>query len=130
MTYYVQELKRIKKICFSNKIQINIAVNTKRYIDTNFSKEINLDLLARLQFISKYHLIRVFKKYYGITPNQYLINKRIEKAKNILKSGKSVSETCHKIGFESIGSFSNLFKHKTGISPSIYRRAIFDKLKR
>ena len=129
MNYYIQELERIKGICFSNKIQIDIAVNTKRYIDTNFEKEINLDLLAHLQFTSKYHLIRVFKKYYGVTPRQYLINKRIEKAKKILKEGKPVSDTCYTVGFGSINSFSNLFKAKTGISPSVYRRATFDKSK-
>ncbi len=129
MTYYIQELNRIKRICFFNKIQIDIAVNAKRYIDTNFDKEINLNLLAHLQFTSKYHLIRVFKKYYGITPRQYLINKRIEKAKFFLKSGKSISDTCYAIGFESINSFSNLFKAKTGMPPSIYRRATFDKSK-
>jgi len=129
MSYYIQEVKRIKGICFSNKIQLDIVVNTKRYIDTNFNKEINLDLLAHLQFTSKYHLIRVFKKYYGITPRQYLINKRIEKAKENLASGKSVSDTCYTIGFESINSFSNLFKAKTGMPPSIYRRATFDKSK-
>lgn len=130
MTHYLQELERIKGICFSNKAQIDIAVNTKRYLDTNFDKEINLDLLAHLQFTSKYHLIRVFKKYYGTTPRQYLINKRIEVAKKKLKSGKSVSDTCYSIGFDSINSFSNLFKAKTGIPPSVYKRATFDKSKK
>jgi len=77
--------------------------------------------------ISKYHLIRVFKKYYGTTPRQYLINKRIEQAKYILIDGKSVTETCYAIGFESVFSFSNLFKIKTGITPANYRREIFDK---
>lgn len=129
MNHYIQELKRIKGICFSNKIQIDLAVNTKRYIDTNFGTAINLELLARLLFTSKYHLIRVFKKYYGVTPRQYLINKRIEQAKKILKTGKSVSETCYSVGFESIHSFSNLFKAKTGMAPSIYKRATFDKSK-
>lgn len=129
MTYYQQELKRIKEICFSNEIQLDIAINTKRYLDTNFDTKINLDLLARLRFTSKYHLIRVFKKYYGITPRQYLINKRIEIAKKKLKAGQSVSDTCYSIGFDSINSFSNLFKAKTGMSPSSYRRATFDKSK-
>ncbi|MFK8006314.1 MAG: helix-turn-helix domain-containing protein [Saprospiraceae bacterium] len=113
----------------SNKIQIDIAVNTKKYIDTNFEKKLNLDLLAHLRFTSKFHLIRVFKKYYGITPRQYLINKRIEKAKDILQTGKSVTDTCYAVGFESINSFSNLFRTKTGMPPSIYRRATFDKSK-
>lgn len=129
MNYYIQEVKRIKGICFSNEIQIDIAVNTKRYIDTNFYKAINLDLLAQIGFTSKYHLIRVFRKYYGVTPRQYLITKRIEAAKRNLKAGKSVTDTCYTIGFESINSFSNLFKAKTGIPPSIYRKATFDKSK-
>lgn len=128
MTYYIQELNRIKKSCFSNKIQLEIAINTKRYIDTNFATDINLDLLAHLRFTSKYHLIRVFKKYYGITPRQYLINKRIKEAKKRLEAGRTVSDTCYDIGFESINTFSNLFKTKTGKSPSAYKRATFNKL--
>lgn len=127
MTYFAQELERIKKICFSNEHQINMAINTKRYIDTNYDKRINLDLLAHLQFSSKYHLIRVFKRYYGMTPRQYLIDKRIENAKRILKTGKSVSDTCYSVGFESINSFSTLFKAKTGKSPSAFKKATFDK---
>lgn len=126
MTYYIQELQRIKELCFSNQIQLDIAVNTKRYIDTNYGQEINLDLLAHLRYTSKFHLIRVFKKYYGFTPRQYLIDKRIEKAKSFLKSGLGVTDTCYTVGFASINSFSNLFKAKTGMSPSIYRRATFD----
>lgn len=129
MNYYIQELERIKSICFSNKIQIEIAINTKRYIDTNFDKAINLDVLAHSQFTSKYHLLRIFKKYHGITPRQYLINKRIEQAKKILKSGQLVSDACYSVGFESINSFSNLFKAKTGMSPSNYRKATFNKSK-
>lgn len=129
MNYYIQEVARIKGVCFSNKTQIDTAVNTKRYIDTHFDKKINLSLLAQSQFTSKYHLIRIFKKYHGITPRQYLINKRIEKAKNNLKLGKSVSETCYSVGFGSINSFSTLFKAKTGMSPSVFRKATFDKSK-
>ena len=127
MNYYIQELQRIKEICFSNKLQVDMAIDTKRYIDTNFDKAIHLNLLARLQLTSKYHLIRVFKRYLGIAPRQYLINKRIEVAKVNLLSGQSVSDTCYAVGFESINSFSNLFKAKTGMPPSIYRKATFDK---
>ena len=129
MNYYIQEVNRIKRICFSNEMQIEVAVNTKRYIDTNYDRVINLDVLSHSQFTSKYHLIRIFKRYFGITPRQYLINKRVEQAKRILQSGKSVSDTCYAVGFASLHSFSNLFKAKTGISPSIYRSATFDKLK-
>ncbi|MEO1418638.1 MAG: AraC family transcriptional regulator [Bacteroidota bacterium] len=130
MTYYIQEITRIKGICFSNEAQLERAIQTKKYIDTCFDQAINLELLARRQFTSKYHLIRVFKKYYGTTPRQYLIQTRVEQAKKMLRSGQSVSDTCYAIGFESIHSFSKLFKSKVGIPPSIYRSATFDKSKR
>lgn len=127
MNHYIQELERIKGICYSNRLQLEMAINTKRHLDVHFATEINLDSLASLQFTTKYHLIRIFKRYFGITPRQYLINKRIEKAKFHLKAGKSVSETCFSIGFSSIHSFSTLFKTKTGMPPSQYRKATFDK---
>ena len=106
MTYYTQKLADLKEICFSNKFQLDLAIHTKRYIDTHFDQDINLDLLAHIQLTSKYHLIRVFKKYYGTTPRQYLINKRIEQAKKMLRSGRAVSDTCYSVGFESPNSFS------------------------
>jgi len=130
MTHYIQELERIKGICFSNKAQIDMAVKTKRYLDLNVGEGIHLELLAHLRFTTKFHLIRVFKKYYRIIPGQYLINKRIEKAKEKLRSGESVSDTCYSVGYDSISSFCNLFRAKTGVSPSVYKRAIFDKSKR
>ncbi|MEL6972558.1 MAG: AraC family transcriptional regulator [Bacteroidota bacterium] len=130
MSYYTEKIKRLKETYFSNTIQIDVAVNTKRYLDTHFDQDLKLDLLARLQLTSKYHLIRVFKKYYGITPRQYLISKRIEMAKKRLQAGSSVADTCYSVGFDSINSFSNLFKAKTGVPPSVYQRATFDKSKK
>lgn len=127
MNYYIQELQRIKETCFSNEVQLEVALSAKRYIDTNFAEEINLALLSRREHVSKYYLIRIFKRYHGITPRQYLINKRIEQAKLLLRSGKPVSEVCYTVGFASINSFSTLFKAKTTMPPSTYRKATFDK---
>ena len=129
MNYFNKETQRIKEICFSNEVQIDLVVQTKKYLDTNYDQEINLDLLSHLQCTSKFHLIRMFKKYFGLTPRQYLINKRIERAKTLLISGHSVSEACYAVGFESVHSFSTLFKTKTGKPPSSFTRAIFDKSK-
>jgi len=127
MTYYTKKLQRLKETWFSNQTQIDLAVSTKKYLDTHYHKNISLDLLANRGHTSKYHLIRMFKHYFGITPRQYLINKRIEKAKEILQTGATVSNTCYTVGFESVHSFSRLFKSKTGIPPSAYKRATFDK---
>ncbi|MEO1053697.1 MAG: AraC family transcriptional regulator [Bacteroidota bacterium] len=122
MSFYESEIKRIAKNIYGNQGQVNLAVAIKRFIDQNFEKDLNLDLLSSSQFVSKYHLIRLFKKYYGQTPRQYLIGVRIQKAKAHLKKGESVTETCFAVGFESLGSFSILFKNRVGMSPMKFRK--------
>ena len=122
MTFYETEIKRIKNSCYSNDKQLETVIATRNFIDNHFEKALNLDFLSYLSITSKYHLLRLFKRYYGFTPKQYLIDKRIAKSKEQLKGGMSVTETCFAVGFESLGSFSTLFKAKTGKSPSEYQK--------
>ncbi len=122
MTLYEKEINRLNGLIYSNQEQIETVIGVRSYIDHNFDKDLNLDLLSRFRFISKYHLLRLFKKYYGLTPRQYLIDKRVEKSKEHLKNGMSVTETCFAVGFESLGSFSKLFKTKTGKSPTQFQK--------
>ena len=84
MTFYEKELIRIRGIVYSNEGQINTVIGIRNYIENNYEVNVNLDLLSHIQFVSKYHLLRLFKKYYGQTPRQYLIDKRIEKSKKHL----------------------------------------------
>ena len=121
MTFYEREINRINNIIYSNQEQIETVIGVRNYIDNNYDTDLNLDLLSRLRFISKFHLLRLFKKHYGLTPRQYLIDKRVEKSKEQLKNGMSVTETCFAVGFESLGSFSTLFKSKIGKSPSEFQ---------
>lgn len=122
MTYYEKELHRIRAIVYANEAQINTVIGVRNYIATNYELDVNLDMLSHIQFVSKFHLIRLFKKYYGLTPRQYLIDKRIERSKHHLAAGMTVTGTCFAVGFESLGSFSSLFKRKTGLSPAKYRK--------
>ena len=122
MTFYEKELNRIRSIVYSNDEQINTVISIRNYIKNNYDTDLNLDLLSNVQFVSKFHLLRLFKKYYGLTPKQYLIDIRIKKSKEHLTNGMSVTETCFAIGFESLGSFSTLFKIKTGKSPTEFQK--------
>ena len=96
-------------------------MGAKLYIDKHFSEEINLDKIANKALVSKFHFIRLFKKYYGRTPNQYLQEVRIEKAKKLLQKGNSMDEVCNAIGFASKTSFIALFKKKTGKTPMVFQ---------
>lgn len=128
MTFYQKEINRIRSICYSNERQIDAVIRTRNFIDHNFEKEVNLILLSNIGFASKFHLLRLFKKYYGQTPMQYLTDKRIQKSKENLKNGMTVTETCISVGFECPSSFSTLFKTKTGYAPiEFQKRATFAK---
>lgn len=125
MNSYKQKLEQLRKTNFSNEHQINAVIAIRAYLNSNYGAKFNLNTLSSHHNISKYHLLRLFKKYYGQTPLQYLNDKRIEKAKNSLSEGVSVTQTCYLVGFESIGSFSRLFKLKTGKTPSNFRKEQF-----
>ncbi len=121
MTSYKVEINRIRKNCYSNKSQIKTVVEARRYIDNNFHSPLTLNSLSLRCFTSKYHLLRLFKRYYGQTPKQYLTEKRISSAKEFLTNGNNVKYVCYEIGFESPSSFSTLFKMHTGVAPSKYK---------
>ncbi|MBO3696893.1 AraC family transcriptional regulator [Roseivirga sp. E12] len=122
MTFYERKLKRLNEVLYKNQSQIDAIIDVKNYIDCNYETDLNLDLLSKVRFISKYHLIRLFKKYYGLTPRQHLIDKRIQKSKEHLTKGITVTEACFFVGFSSLSSFSALFKTKTGKTPSQFRK--------
>src|SRR5262245_747431 len=91
-------------------------VQAKLFIDQHFSEKINLNNIAGEAYFSNFHFIRLFKQAYNKTPHQYLTSVRIEHAKQLLKSKHlSITDVCFEVGFESIGSFTSLFKRSTGL---------------
>jgi AraC-like DNA-binding protein len=100
-------------------------VRAKQVIDKNYSGEINLNVLINEAHISKYHFIRLFKSIYKITPHQYIISKRVKSAKSKLEnSDDSITSICFSVGFNSVGSFCNLFKKTTLQTPLEYRATV------
>ena len=97
------------------------VVAAKLFIDDNFSEPIDLEEISKKAFLSRFHFHRLFTRIYRKTPHQYLTRKRIEKAKDLLGENKPVTDVCNEVGFESIGSFSILFKKEIGFAPQYYR---------
>jgi len=92
----------------------------KLFIDRHYAEKIDLGNIADEAYFSKFHFIRAFKNVYLKTPHQYLISVRIERAMELLKTGISVADVCYAVGFESLSSFSGLFRRIAGITPSEY----------
>ena len=80
--------------------------------------------VAREVAISPYHFIRQFAALYGTTPHQFRTAERVARAKQLLATGRPVTEVCFDVGFESLGSFSALFTKWVGVAPSRYRRSV------
>lgn len=105
-------------------------VQTKLFIDTHFAEKIDLNDIADEALFSKFHFIRLFKEIYNYTPHQYLTRVRIEKAKELLQQNHSVTDACFLVGFDSLSSFTGLFKRVAKLSPSVYQKQFFDRQQR
>lgn len=79
--------------------------------------------VARHAKFSPWHFIRVFQAVFGVTPHQFRMRARLDHARQLLVlRDYSVTEVCMEVGFSSLGSFSDLFTRRVGVSPSRYRR--------
>ena len=84
-----------------------------------------IEALARQVGISPFHFIRQFEAVFGVTPHQYRIHARLDRARRLLAEGRlSVTDVCMAVGFSSLGSFSALFTRRFAEPPSAYRRRI------
>jgi AraC-like DNA-binding protein len=92
------------------------------HIDRHYAQCLDLDELARVAAISKFHLVRSFEAAYGVTPMRYLTRRRVERAQDLLRGANlTVTEVCMLVGFSSLGSFSSRFTQLVGESPLAYR---------
>lgn len=92
------------------------------HIDGHYVTALELDQLARVAGVSKFHFARSFKATYGETPIRYLTRRRVERAQDLLRAANlTVTEVCLLVGFASLGSFSARFTQVVGESPTAYR---------
>jgi AraC-like DNA-binding protein len=92
-------------------------------LDKCFTEKLTLDILSQKYSVNKFYLEKEFKKYIGITPNEYIITHRINYAKELLKySSLPVSDIAYKSGIENVSHFINLFKNRVGMTPLIFRK--------
>lgn len=104
------EFKRIARVC--------------DYIQDNFSKNLTLNQLAGIAYLSPYHFLRIFQKQKHISPHAFLIQIRIQHAKFWLAEGKSIAQVAMETGFTDQSHFHRHFKRTVGITPRQYRNFV------
>lgn len=120
------EVERIGAVRPSTKKELHTRLHrAKDLIDSCFAEELSLERIAAAAMMAPVHCLREFKKAFGCTPHQYLIERRIREAERLLRTGRSsVSEVCLAVGYSDLSSFSKLFKARTGSSPERFRSRI------
>ncbi|MFC0042589.1 helix-turn-helix transcriptional regulator [Actinomadura rayongensis] len=96
-------------------------------MDREYAQPLDVPALARAALMSPGHFSRSFRAAFGETPYNYLMTRRIERAKALLRRGDlTVTEVCFEVGCTSLGSFSSRFTELVGESPSAYRSRSHD----
>jgi AraC-like DNA-binding protein len=122
-----------KKVIYVATLLINRRVyrgkdeieKAKEYIETHWKERFNLSETARAACLSKAHFIKLFKKHTGVTPHEYYTNYKIGKVKEkLLDSNLSVAQAFAACDMEYNGHSARVFKDKTGVSPSAYRKML------
>jgi transcriptional regulator GlxA family with amidase domain len=99
-------------------------------MDREYAQPLDVPALARTALMSPAHFSRRFREAYSETPYSYLMTRRIERAKALLRrGGLSVTEVCFAVGCTSLGSFSARFTELTGETPSMYRARNHDEVR-
>jgi len=118
-----RQARRIPAKKLSTRVELyRRLLRGKDYLDSFFDGEMRLDKVASVACLSPYHFHRLFREVFGETPNQYLQQRRLTNARELLRSTeRTVTEICLEVGFESMTSFSALFRRVYGCSPREFR---------
>jgi transcriptional regulator GlxA family with amidase domain len=102
--------------------ELRLLRRARDRMDREYAQPLDVAALARTALMSTAHFARRFREAYGETPYSYLMTRRIERAKALLRRGDmSVTDVCFEVGCTSLGSFSARFTEIVGDPPSAYR---------
>jgi AraC family transcriptional regulator len=114
-----KQLQNIPSIKPATKREIYKNIKrSKEFIDSSFTSDVQVSTAAQAACMSEYHFYRLFKQIIGITPHQYILQKRLELAQQLLQQQITVTDVSAECGFSDIFSFSKAFKKHFGFPPS------------
>lgn len=119
-----REVETLNSIKRSTRLELyNRLHKAKDYIQSNFSEQIDLEKLSSVASLCPHHFLRKFKSFFGVSPHQYLTSVRLHNARTLLENtNHTITDICMISGYESLSSFSFLFKKHYNLSPDMYRK--------
>jgi AraC-like DNA-binding protein/quercetin dioxygenase-like cupin family protein len=100
--------------------EITAVKRAKEYLTDNFNKNISLEALAQIAYLSPFHLLRAFRNAVGLPPHEYLVNVRIERARQLLAQGRAIADVAFETGFFDQCHLHRHFKRIVGVTPGQY----------
>lgn len=100
--------------------EITAVKRAKEYLTENFNKNISLESLAQIAYLSPFHLLRAFRKAVGLPPHEYVINLRVEHARQLLAQGRAIADVAFATGFCDQCHLNRHFKRIVGATPGQY----------
>lgn len=101
-----------------------LLLRARAYIHDNIGDDISIDDLGRVANMSKYHFIRLFRNQFGLSPHQYILNLRVNRARMALAVGTSPTEVAHCLGFFDVSHLNRMFKRSYGLTPKQYQQQL------
>jgi len=117
----------LKSVKYTSSPFDELLKSVTLYLESNFDKKILISEMSEKMGYTRNHISRLFKKQYGISPCEYVLNLRIEKAKKLLEDNKfSIDQISTAVGYDDASYFSKIFLRKTKMTPSQYRKKILN----
>lgn len=108
----------VEKNIVKNKSRIGFVVD---YIKRNLHQKLSIDSIAKLAYVSKSNFFKMFRDELGTSPNDFILQERITRAKELLASQTSIKETAFQTGFSDTNYFTRVFKQLEGVTPKSYQ---------
>lgn len=126
-TLITELLVYLNIICFENELKIDVDVRKNNiidgiinYVNSHIEDQITIDELSEHFFLSKYHLLREFKKHTGTTIHKYIVQKKLISAKKLILSGTPIINVYKQCGFGDYSNFFRAFKNEYGVTPRYF----------
>ncbi len=103
-----------------------LLLKAREFIHENMQQELSLEQISEQAAMSKYHFLRLFRQQFGMTPHQYVLNSRLNKAREELAAGKPLQDVVYASGFSDLSHLNRRFKPVFGMTPHQYQQVVLN----